>query len=226
MEDNIRILVVDDHPLMAKAIVGELSEFSNYETSSFNTCDEALAELINGIENNTPYDVVFTDLSFENQTEDTVIEDGESLIRKIREDEIPVKIGVVTGHTETNRVFHVIRNLNPDAYILKNQCSAEELNFAIKKMMEGGKFFTHEIHSKILKRNVIQIQMDDVAIQILKQLPKQSKIINLEGMIKKSDGKTMKIRAIENKLANLRIDLNAKNNTDLVLKAKELGIID
>ena len=68
--------------------------------------------------------------------------------------------------------------------------------------------------------------MDDVAIQILKQLPKQSKIINLEGKIKKSDGKLMKIRAIENKLANLRIDLNAQNNTDLVLKAKELGIID
>ena len=68
--------------------------------------------------------------------------------------------------------------------------------------------------------------MDEVAIQILKELPKHSKISNLEGMIKKSDGNIMKIRAIENKIANLRIDLSARNNTDLVLKAKELGIID
>jgi DNA-binding NarL/FixJ family response regulator len=225
MEDNIRILVVDDHQLMVDGIVMALAQFPNYNVTSFNTCDDAFHELLEALDTN-PYDVLFTDLSFENITEDSEIDGGESLIRKIKDDGIPVKIGVITGHTETNRVFNVIRNLNPDAYILKNQCTAEELNFAIRKMMSGDRFFTHEIHNKILKRNVIQIQMDEVAIQILKQLPKQTKIINLEGMIKKSDGKFMKIRAIENKLANLRIDLGAKNNTDLVLKAKELGIID
>jgi two-component system capsular synthesis response regulator RcsB len=36
----------------------------------------------------------------------------------------------------------------------------------------------------------------------------------------------MKLRSIETKLSNLRADLNANNNTDLVLKAKELGVID
>ena len=68
--------------------------------------------------------------------------------------------------------------------------------------------------------------MITISLRYLKELPKQSKITNLEGIIKKSDGNFMKIRTIENKLANLRIDLNAKNNTDLILKAKELGIID
>jgi DNA-binding NarL/FixJ family response regulator len=225
MEDNIRILVVDDHQLMVDGIVMALEQFPNYRVTSFNTCDDAFHELLETLDSD-PYNVLFTDLSFENVTEDSEIDGGESLIRKVKDYNIPLKIGVITGHTETNRVFNVIRNLNPDAYILKNQCSAEELNFAIRKMMSNDRFFTHEIHNKILKRNVVQIQMDEVAIQILKQLPKQSKIINLEGMIKKSDGKYMKIRAIENKLANLRIDLGAKNNTDLVLKAKELGIID
>lgn len=225
MEDNIRILVVDDHQLMVEGIVMALSQFPNYKVTPFNVCDEAFYELVEALDTK-PYDVLFTDLSFENVTEESEIDGGESLIRKVKDEGIPIKIGVITGHTETNRVFNVIRNLDPDAYILKNQCTAEELNFAIRKMMMGDRFFTHEIHNKILKRNVVQIQMDEVAIQILKQLPKQSKIINLEGMIKKSDGKNMKIRAIENKLANLRIDLGAKNNTDLVLKAKELGIID
>jgi hypothetical protein len=68
--------------------------------------------------------------------------------------------------------------------------------------------------------------MDDIAIQILEELPKHSKISNLVGHIKKEDGKPLKIRSIETKLADLRVDLDAKNNTDLVLKAKELGIID
>ena len=40
------------------------------------------------------------------------------------------------------------------------------------------------------------------------------------------DGVAIKLRSIETKLSNLRADLNANNNTDLILKAKELGIID
>ena len=57
-------------------------------------------------------------------------------------------------------------------------------------------------------------------------LPNHAKISNLEGVITKADGSLIKLRSIETKLANLRTDLNANNNTDLVLKAKELGIID
>lgn len=225
MGDKIRILVVDDHQLMAEGIVNAILQYPNYEVASFNTCDDAFDALTEAKSEN-PFSILFTDLSFDNQNDDTVLDGGESLIRKVREEKITVKTGVITSHTETNRVYNVIKNLTPDAYILKSHCSGTELNFAIEQMMKGEKFYTHEIHNKILKRNIIQIQMDDIAVQILKELPKQTKIINLEGMIKKSDGNYMKIRAIENKLANLRIDLNAKNNTDLVLKAKELGIID
>ena len=68
--------------------------------------------------------------------------------------------------------------------------------------------------------------MDDIAIQILNEIPKHPKINNLEGVVKKEDGTFVKSRTIENKLAKLRIDFNAKNNTDLVIKAKEYGIID
>ena len=225
MEDKIRIVIVDDHELMLKGICNALGEFANYETECYSTCDKAFAAIEENKEAN-PFDVLFTDLSFENSTENTKIDGGESLIRKLKDEEIPIKTGVVTGHSETNRVFNVISNLNPDAYILKSHCSGEELHFAVQQMLKGELFYTHEIHQKIMKRTLVQIQMDEVAIQILKELPKHSKIINLEGRIKKSDGNFMKIRAIENKLANLRIDLNAKNNTDLVLKAKELGIID
>lgn len=225
MDDKIRIAVVDDHQLMLKGICDSLGEYSNYETACFNTCDAAYTA-IQESEKTNPFHVLFTDLSFDNQNEYTKIDGGESLIKKMKESESSIKIGVITGHTETNRVFNVINNLEPNAYILKNHCSGEELNFAIQKLMKGEFFYTHEIHQKIMKRNIVQIQMDEVAIQILKELPQHSKIINLEGIIKKLDGSFLKIRSIENKLANLRIDLNAKNNTDLVLKAKELGIID
>ena len=93
-------------------------------------------------------------------------------------------------------------------------------------MMSDQVYYTHDIHEKLMKRTLVEIHMDDVAIQILKELPNHTKISNLEGEITKPDGSLVKIRTIESKLAKLRTDFNANNNTDLVLKAKELGVLD
>jgi two-component system capsular synthesis response regulator RcsB len=225
MPNKIKILIVDDHQLVIQGISCSLKEIGDFEIVTTTDCDEAL-RLLKTAQKNNPFSIVLTDLSFDNLNANSILEGGEELIRAIRNNKIPVKIAVITGHTETNRVYNVISNLNPDSYLLKNKCDAKELGFAISKMLANDVYYTHEIHQKIMKRNIVQIQMDEIAIQILKELPKHPKISNLEGLILKSDGNSLKLRSIESKLSNLRIDLNAINNTDLILKAKELGIID
>ena len=225
METKIRILIADDHQLVIQGILCSLKEVGDFDVVSTTTCDEAF-QLIKTHQNNKPFQLLFTDLSFDNSTKDTNLDGGEELIKAIRNNEIDIKIAVITGHTETNRVYNVISNLNPNAYLLKSKCDAIEIGFAVQKMLANDYYYTHEIHQKIMKRNIVQIQMDDVAVQILKELPNHPKISNLEGVITKSDGSVIKLRSIETKLGILRTDLNANNNTDLILKAKELGIID
>ena len=221
MSKALKILIVDDHQLIIDGIVSSLKELGDFEIVSVTNCDAAFAKL-----KQQTFDVLFTDLSFDNDTFPVKIDGGENLIKTVLKEKIAVKIAVITGHTETNRIYNVIHNLKPSAYLLKNKCNAMELGFAIKKIMNNDFYYSHEVHHKLMKRACIEIQMDEVAIQILKELPKQSKISNLEGIVKKEDGSCLKLRSIEAKLANLRIDLNAINNTDLILKAKELGIID
>jgi DNA-binding NarL/FixJ family response regulator len=225
METKTRILIADDHQLVIQGILCSLKEVGDFDVVTTNTCDGAF-KLIKTHKNNNPFQLLFTDLSFDNSTKDTNLDGGEELIKAIRNNEIDIKIAVITGHTETNRVYNVISNLNPNAYLLKSKCDAIEIGFAVQKMLANDYYYTHEIHQKIMKRNIVQIQMDDVAVQILKELPNHPKISNLEGVITKNDGSLIKLRSIETKLGILRADLNANNNTDLILKAKELGIID
>ncbi|WP_299156160.1 response regulator [uncultured Tenacibaculum sp.] len=220
-----KILLVDDHQLIIEGILSYLKDIDNLEIETANSCDEAFSKIKTSL-NSNPFHIVFTDLSFDNHHENNTLDGGESLIKALQQEKINIKMGVITGHSETNRVFNVIHNLNPSAYILKGNCSTDELTFAIQKIVKGEIYYTHEIHQKLLKRALIEIQMDEVAIQILKELPKHAKIGNLEGLIKKRDGSAIKVRSIESKLAKLRTDLQANNNTDLVLKAKELGILD
>ncbi|MCH2033675.1 MAG: response regulator [Tenacibaculum sp.] len=225
MPEKIKILIADDHQLIIEGILSYIKDIDNLDIETTNSCDDAYAKIKVAL-TETPFQILFTDLSFDNANENSRIDSGENLIKTIKQEDIPIKVGVITGHSETNRVFNVIQNLNPNAYLLKGKCNTAELTFAIEKMLAGEVYYTHEIHQKLLKRALIDIQMDDVAIQILKELPKHPKISNLEGIITKDDGSLLKIRSIENKLAKLRTDLQANNNTDLVLKAKELGILD
>jgi DNA-binding NarL/FixJ family response regulator len=225
MENKTRILIADDHLLVIQGLLCSLQEIGNFEIVTTNNCDDAF-QLIKSNLTTNPFQILFTDLSFDNSTKDTNLDGGEELIKAIRNNEIDIKIGVITGHTETNRVFNVISNLEPNVYLLKSKCDAKELGFAVDQMLLNKKYYTHEIHQKIMRRNIIQIQMDDIAIQILRELPNHPKLANLEGVIIKGDGSVLKIRSIETKLRGLRADLNAVNNTDLVLKAKELGVID
>jgi DNA-binding NarL/FixJ family response regulator len=225
MENKTRILIADDHLLVIQGLLCSLQEIGNFEIVTTNNCDDAF-QLIKSNLTTNPFQILFTDLSFDNSTKDMNLDGGEELIKAIRNNEIDIKIGVITGHTETNRVFNVISNLEPNVYLLKSKCDAKELGFAVDQMLLNKKYYTHEIHQKIMRRNIIQIQMDDIAIQILRELPNHPKLANLEGVIIKGDGSVLKIRSIETKLRGLRADLNAVNNTDLVLKAKELGVID
>jgi len=225
MDNKIRILIVDDHQLVIKGILCSLKEVGDFDVVTTNNCDDAFSFIKADI-NSNPFQLLFTDLSFDNITDQSILQGGEELIKAIIHNEIDIKIGVITGHTETNRVYNVISNLKPNSYLLKSKCNAVEIGFAIQKMLVGEYYYTHEIHQKIMYRNIVKIQMDDIALQILKALPNHAKISNLEGIIKKNDGTRIKLRSIEAKLANLRTDLNANNNTDLILKVKELGIID
>ncbi|CAL2081267.1 response regulator [Tenacibaculum sp. 190524A02b] len=225
MSDKIKILFVDDHQLIIEGILSYLKDIDGLDITSTNSCDEAF-HMVKSHLHTEPFHILFTDLSFDNATDNNTIDGGENLIKAIQKEKLPIKVGVITGHSETNRVYNVVRNLNPLAYILKGKCNTNELNFAIQKMLNDETYYTHEIHEKLMKRAMIEIQMDDVAVQILKELPRHTKISNMEGVITKPDGNLVKIRAIESKLAKLRTDLNANNNTDLVLKAKELGILD
>ena len=61
----------------------------------------------------------------------------ENLYPSLDDPEFNIKIAVITGHAETNRVYNVISNLNPDAYLLKSKCDATEIGFAVKKMLQN-----------------------------------------------------------------------------------------
>ena len=225
MADKIKILIVDDHQITTRGLLYSLGEVGDFEVVTTTDCDDAF-QLIKASEKSAPFQILFTDLSFDNNTKETKLKGGEALIKAIRTNGIEIKVVVITGRTEIYRGYNVISSLKPNAYLLKSYCDAEEIGIAIQKILENEYYYSYKIHQKIMRTKIAQIKLDDVAIQILKELPNHPKIRNLEGVILNKNGIKIKLRSIELSLAKLRTDLNAVNNTDLILKAKELGVVD
>ena len=225
MADKIKILIVDDHQITTRGLLYSLGEVGDFEVVTTTDCDDAF-QLIKASEKSAPFQILFTDLSFDNNTKETKLNGGEALIKAIRTNGIEIKVVVITGRTEIYRGYNVISSLKPNAYLLKSYCDAEEIGIAIQKILENEYYYSYKIYQKIMRTKIAQIKLDDVAIQILKELPNHPKIRNLEGLIENKNGIKIKLRSIELRLANLRADLNAVNNTDLILKAKELGVVD
>ena len=82
MADKIRILIADDHQLTLDGICFHLKELEGFDVVTINNCDSAF-ELIKSNENTTPFQILFTDLSFDNATQQTNLKGGEELIKAL-----------------------------------------------------------------------------------------------------------------------------------------------
>ena len=54
MAEKIKILVVDDHQVVVEGIVSYLSDYSQYDITTCNTCDKAF-DLLKKSKDNNPY---------------------------------------------------------------------------------------------------------------------------------------------------------------------------
>lgn len=224
-KEDIKVLLVDDHELMLTGLKEVLASIGVHEVETCNNPQKAFDKVKLQNDLKSPYDLVLTDLSFEKYSQ-MEIGNGEELMKRIKDLGLKVNLGVITGHGETQRVVQILNNHKPSLYLLKDDCHSEELDRALTALINKKAYYSAEVNKKILYKRAVDIRMDYSSVQILNQLDKQCKISNMVGMITNKSGKELSLRSIDNRLAAMREELQAVNNIDLVIKAKELGIID
>ncbi|MDF7816548.1 response regulator transcription factor [Runella sp. MFBS21] len=123
-----RVLLVDDHPIFLESLQALLTNLGKVEI---------VAKAVNGIEalkllKQMPIDVVITDLSMP-------LLNGIDFTVKAREISPHIKVILLTMTEDMARVRDAMR-IGAWGYILKSS-SLEELQWAIKEVVEGRKYF-------------------------------------------------------------------------------------
>jgi DNA-binding NarL/FixJ family response regulator len=134
-----RILIVDDHPVMREGLAGLLAQHSDLQI-----CAQAgsIAAALEEIGRSRP-DVVVLDLTLG-------AEDGVDLIVKLREQNSPVRILVLSMHDELLYAERLL-SMGVQGYIMKQEASTEFLR-ALRKVAAGDVYVSNAVNARLLEQ--------------------------------------------------------------------------
>ncbi|TRZ46085.1 response regulator [Robertkochia solimangrovi] len=139
-----RILLIDDHPLITEAYryAVETTEIFPKDTLQFDSAHD-IATAVHFM-NSYMYNLIFLDIQLPPLPEEKLYS-GEDLGLRIRKAHPETKIMMITTYNDHYRIQNIIKQVDPDGFIVKNDLSAEELRNGIKKVLTSPPFYSHRV---------------------------------------------------------------------------------
>ena len=224
MEETIRILMTDDHPIIIEGYQNTLlatkKENQKLLIDIANNCDESIKYMDKAVENEKPYDVLFMDISLPPST-DGRFNSGEDLAKYARKVMPETKIVMLTMFNENYRVHNLIKNIDPEGFLIKSDLTSSELASAFQAVLNNPPFYSGTVNSIVRKSITNDIDIDDVDRKILYLLSQGIRTKSLKDHI------DMSMSAIEKRKKHLKMlfDVQDGNDETLLDEARNKGFI-
>ena len=208
MRDLIRVLVVDDHPIVCDGLVAILSTQPDFEVvGEAGNGEEALAQIVA----HKP-DVMLLDLEMP-------VLDGVATLVRLHADGVGVRTIVFTVFDTDERIVSAMK-AGAKGYILKG-APRDEVFRAVRVVHGGGSLLEPLVASKLLKR-LSNPEPDALT-------PREGEVLKLlaTGLLNKeiADQLTISERTVKFHVSAILGKLGAGNRTEAVAIARERGVI-
>jgi DNA-binding NarL/FixJ family response regulator len=218
----INILIVDDHPFIIEAYKNAIKgyntkdeyDFSITQAKDCKTGYEAITEAPE------PFGIAFFDLSMPVYEEKGIFS-GEDLAQLIKDGMPECKIILLTMHTELLKINTIIKNINPNGLIIKNDLTFDELLVAFDKILKGDNYYSQTVVKLVSQVQYDHIEIDAFDKQILFQLSKGTKTKDIPQYV------PLSLSAVEKRKLNLKdlLEIKGGSDIDLIREAKNKGML-
>lgn len=212
MVNNINILIVDDHPFIIEAyknaIKGYATSEHTFSVTQANDCKSGY-EMITDT-STEPFDIAFFDISMPQYPEKNIYS-GEDLAKLLKITTPNAKIILLTMHTELLKISSILKSINPNGLIIKNDLTFDELLIAFDKILSGENYYSQTVNQLIAQIQNDAMEVDLFDQQILYHLSKGTNATELLSFI------PLTASAIEKRKFNLKKMLNLQGATDIEL---------
>ncbi|QED38968.1 response regulator transcription factor [Antarcticibacterium arcticum] len=223
MNESIKILMVDDHPMILdgyKNILNKsLGEKKNLLIDFAFNCEDAFNKIETSL-NTSPYHLIYLDVSLPPAKKLKIL-CGEDLGIKIREISPQSKIIIMTMYSENMRIYNLMKNIKPEGLLIKTDVNPLEFLSSFEKVIAGNLYYSQTINEMLRNQFINELVLDPIDRSILFHISKGVKTKDLAGIV------NLSLPAIEKRKRNIKEAIGVKQGGDLVLvdKAKELGFL-
>jgi DNA-binding NarL/FixJ family response regulator len=213
----MNVLVVDDHPMTVAGYVDSLSQMTLFHEEFIFTKAYTCETAYKVIEKNV-FELVILDQGLP-RYEPAGIFSGSDLALLIRKKMPNCKIIIITAHSEVIIVYDIVKKIDPDGLLIKNDITPENLPLAVSDILKGNNFKSATVKKIIQEVWKKDLMVDDINRQILMYLSKGYKIKDLEKII------SLSISPIQRRIAQMKEAFEVKEDSSLVKEAIIQGFL-
>lgn len=215
------ILIVDDHPFIIEGYKNAITRYNPEQYEFFISQAHDCRSGYDIIEdNNTPvFDIAFLDISMPAYEEKDIFS-GEDLAKLLSVKMPSCKIILLTMYTELLKIKTIIRAIQPNGLIIKNDLTFEELLLAFDKVMKNEKYYSQSVVKMLNQSTHNAIEIDQYDKQILVHL---SNGVSSNDMLPNIP---ISLNAIEKRKKHLKelLKIRSGSDEDLIKEARSKGL--
>ncbi len=217
-----KILIAEDHESSNFSVQKVLEELQISQVDHVYYCDDAFSYLKKSLESE-PYEVLITDLSFEEDDKKQLIKNGRELIKSCREIDLKLKVVVFSGEHRLGVIDLLFKELKIDAFVRKARSDSKELKKAIEAVYNDETYISHNLKLPVKSTNTLEFSnYDIILLQLLSDGILQK---NIPKKLQEKNIYPNSLSSVEKRVNAMKLILAANNIEELITSSKNIGII-
>jgi len=218
-----KVLIAEDHEHANISVRKTLDDIGISKREFRTYCDDALALVQIAIRQDQPFDLLITDLSFDEDSNKQELAGGKELIKAVKAVQPDLKIIVFSLENNINLVDELFDDLHIDAFVRKARYDVDDLKRAIDAAANNKKYRSADL----VRRKRIENSYDFKAfdIQILTLLCAGTPQKNIPAYLHENNIKPSGLSSVEKRLNAIKTSLNISSNEQLIAYCKDKKII-
>lgn len=218
-----KILIAEDHESSSISVQKTLEDLNISHADYVYYCDDALAKIQKSIRENDHYDLLITDLSFEEDHHEQKIKDGKTLIQAIKEVQPALKTIVFSSEHRSGVIDSLFKEYEINGFVRKARHDSKELKKAIASVYDNKNYLSLDLKQDVKQLNSYEFTDYDITlISLLAQGVLQK---NIPVYLQNNNIRPNSLSSVEKRLNSMKEDLQITSNEQLIAFCKDLGII-
>jgi len=217
------VIVVEDHQVANLSVQYALKELGIEKVDYAYYCDHAFTWINNALREGIPYDLLVTDLYFEDDGQSQQLLGGLDLIRAIRNVQPDLRVIIFSAESKPAVLKSIFGQLRIEGYVRKARRDGVYFKQAVEALASGNTYRSPDIEQLLHKDRLYEFSPVDMAIiELLAEGVLQKEIPE---RLRQQGIRPSSLSSVEKKLYHMKDMLGFGKNEQLVAYCKDLGVI-